>query len=199
MATTRKNKAERPLPALPERVGELGPDTPQTVELAGWLTAMQTLAMGGDERAAKALIAAYDKVPRLWERITMLQDNAERSWLDLMLPDSPDTKFPRAALRRELDRRRQEVAGEEASPLERVLAERVALCWIQATHADTQYAQRLATPGGITLKESEFLHRRCERASRQLLRAVQTLATVRKLLAPTIQVNVAEKQINVAG
>jgi hypothetical protein len=39
---------------------------------------------------------------------------------------------------------------------------------------------------------------RAERPARQLLRAVQALATVRRLIAPT-QVNIGRNQINVVG
>jgi hypothetical protein len=195
--TTRRSR--RGLPGLPESVGELGPETRVTTELAGWLVAMQTLADQGDARAGKALIEAYDKVPRLWERLTGLQENAERSWVDLTAPDRPGQEFTRTAIRRELDRRRREISGATPSPLERLLVDRVVLCWLQAAYADAHHAQRLAAPGGISFRESEYLQRRSERAQRQLLRAVQTLATVRRLLTPTVQVNIAEKQINLAG
>ncbi|MDP9365237.1 MAG: hypothetical protein M3Q10_13605 [Chloroflexota bacterium] len=65
-----------------------------------------------------------------------------------------------------------------------------------AQHADAQYARKLAD--GMTFKEGEYHARRCERATRQLLKAAQTLATVRRLLAPTIRLNVAEQQLNLA-
>lgn len=191
-----KGRTARAIPAPPEGVGELGPETKVTTDVAAWLTAMQVLASEGDPQAGKALIEAYDKVPRLWERLTGLQDNAERSWVDAMAPDRPDQTFTRTAIRRELDRRRRELGGEAPSPLERLLVDRVVLSWLQATHADARYAHKMAD--GMTFKEGEYHQRQCERAQRQLLRAVQALATVRRLLAPAIQLNVAEKQINVA-
>jgi len=126
-----------------------------------------------------------------------LQGNAERSWLDLMVPPETGRAFTREGIRRELERVRTDAAGPTPSPLERVLADRVALCWIAAMHADTQYAQRLAD--GMTWADSEYHQRRCERAQRQLLKAVQTLATVRRLLTPAVQLNVAENQITWRG
>jgi hypothetical protein len=45
---------------------------------------------------------------------------------------------------------------------------------------------------------SGIFGRQAERANRQLLRSVKTLATVRRLNQPTVQVNVAEQQTNVA-
>ena len=42
-----------------------------------------------------------------------------------------------------------------------------------------------------------FLQERLDRAHKRLLTAVKALAQVGKLLGPNIQVNVAEKQVNV--
>ena len=95
----------------------------------------------------------------------------------------------------DIARKRREVAGEDPSPLEGLLAERVALCWVAAQQADAQYARKLA--GGMSFREGEYYARRSEQANRQLLKAVQTLATVRRLLAP-VQVNIGQNQINVA-
>jgi hypothetical protein len=51
---------------------------------------------------------------------------------------------------------------------------------------------------GGTFKEGEYHQKRLDRAQRQLLRAIQALATVRRLLRPT-QVNIGQNQINVSG
>jgi len=40
--------------------------------------------------------------------------------------------------------------------------------------------------------------RRSEQANRQLLKAVQVLSPVRRLLAPAVQVTIGEQQINIA-
>ncbi len=161
-----------------------------------WLNALLIREQAGDEAASRELVATYNAVPRLWEDLDALRENAEHAWLALMQPPADSGRgFTREAIRREMERVRRDAAGEQPSPLERLLAHRVALCWLATIHADTQYAQRLKD--GMTFKESEFYQRRCERSQRQLLRAVQTLATVRRLLRPIVQVNVAEQQINV--
>ncbi len=163
-----------------------------------WLNALLMREQAGDEAASRELIAIYNAVPRLWEELDALRENAEHSWLELLRPAAESGRgFSREAIRRELERVRRDAAGEDPSPMERLLAHRVALCWLATIYADTQYAQRMKD--GMSFKESEFYQRRCEGSQRQLLRAVQTLATVRRLLRPVVQVNVAEKQINVAG
>ncbi len=90
------------------------------------------------------------------------------------------------------------MAGENPTPLDLLLAERVALCWVAAQQADAQYARKLAE--GMSFREGEYYARRSEQANRQLLRAVKTLATVRRLLVPPlVQVNIADQQVNVAA
>jgi hypothetical protein len=85
------------------------------------------------------------------------------------------------------------VAGEDPSPLERLLAERVALCWVAASYADAEYARKLK--GGMSFREREYLARRREQTNRQLLKAVESLVRVRRLLTP-MQINIGQNQIN---
>jgi hypothetical protein len=51
----------------------------------------------------------------------------------------------------------------------------------------------------MSFREGEYYGKRCEQASRQLLRAVAALARVRRRLGPSLQINIAEKQLNVAS
>jgi len=163
--------------------------------VGAWLVAMAKLAGEGDERAAHALLAACREVPRLWESLAVLPSHAQRAWADLFAGRGADAEFARRVVEQDIARKRREVAGENPSPLEALLAERVALCWVAAQQADAQYARKLAE--GMSFRDGEYFARRCEQANRQLLRAVTTLATVRRLLAP-VQVNIGQNQINLA-
>jgi hypothetical protein len=193
VATKGVGKAERALPALPAAAagGEPG------AEVVGWLAAMATLAGEGDERAVAALLQACREVPRLWDCLALLPSHAERAWADLFAGTGADAAFARRVVEQDIARKRREVAGEHPTPLEALLAERVALCWAAAQQADGQYAHKLA--GGMSFREVEHYARRSEQANRQLLKAVQTLATVRRLLTPTVQLNIARQQVNLAG
>ena len=168
-----------------------------TPEVRAWLDELIARADAGDEGASRALSAAYDAAPRLWRRLSGLQANAERSLLDLMAPHAAGRLHTRALLERQLAALREELLGPAPSALERLLVDRVVLCWLAAIERDTRHAQRRAA-GGMTFREGEYHQRAGERAQRQFLRAVQTLATVRRLLVPAVQVNIADKQVNVA-
>ena len=126
----------------------------------------------------------------------MLSGHAERAWVDLLASGSPGNALAKRTIEQDIGRKRKEVAGDDPSPLEGLLAERVALCWVASQQADAQYARKLRE--GMSFREGEYFARRSEQAQRQLLRSVEALARVRRLLGPAIQVNIADQQVNVA-
>jgi hypothetical protein len=102
------------------------------------------------------------------------------------------------ALLRKLELLRAELAGLDPSPVERLLVERAVACWLQVQDADVRYAQ--AQPRSPSPAHNDFLQRRMDRAHRRYLSALRTLATVRKLALPVLQVNIAGKQqVNVGA
>jgi hypothetical protein len=102
-----------------------------------------------------------------------------------------DLRF-REALLRKADLLRAELAGPSPTPVERLLAERVVACWLQVHDADFRYAQSRGEPSG---RASEGCHqRRMDGAHRRYLSALRTLALVRKLAVPLLQVNIAANQ-----
>jgi hypothetical protein len=102
----------------------------------------------------------------------------------------------REAVSRKLELLRAELAGPDPTPLERLLAERAAACWLQVQHADIRYAQNQAK---LSIKQADYHQRRMDAAHRRYLSALKALALVRKLAVPVLQVNIAKKQVNVAG
>jgi hypothetical protein len=88
-----------------------------------------------------------------------------------------------------------ELAGPDPSPIERLLAERAAVCWFAVTAYETIDSQSKDR----TLRQVEYHLHRIDSAHRRFLSAIATLARVRKLALPAIQFNVARQQVNVAG
>jgi hypothetical protein len=80
------------------------------------------------------------------------------------------------------------------SSLERLLADRVAIGWLSLTVAEATYHQALER--GLSPSDDTFHQQRIERVQRRYLLAIKTLAQVRKLGVPALQVNIGEKQIN---
>jgi hypothetical protein len=100
------------------------------------------------------------------------------------------------ALRRKLELMGEELAGANPTPVERLLVERVVACRLQVQDADVRYAQGQKN---FSFEQGEYHQRRMDRAHKRYLSALRTLALVRKLAVPVLQVNVARKQVNVAS
>ena len=80
---------------------------------------------------------------------------------------------------------------------EKLLVDRIVLCWLHLHDAETLYAQNMRKPldypGDLSpTPVSRLAHNR-------YLSAIRTLAQVRRLQVPAVQVNIAEKQLNVAA
>ncbi len=102
----------------------------------------------------------------------------------------------KASLKDELCEFAADLAGPSPSPVERVLAETAATSWFAYRLHEAQYAAGEWREGGMTLAQSEHAQRRIDRAHRRFLSTLKTLAAVRRLALPALQINVASQQVN---
>ena len=194
-----KRKRTSALAAAPsDIVAEMAAGGDRTRQVVTWIRDVTACAEEGDRDALELALEAYAAVPALWPKANILRDHAERMLLDRVV-DGNRQLFTRSLVERQLKTMREELIGANPTEVERVLVDRVVLCWLACQQADVDLIHR--TQAGVSLVQGEYLQRRAERAERRLLRATKTLATVRRLLVPIVQVNVAEeiKQINVVG
>jgi hypothetical protein len=157
-------------------------------EVAEMLKQIQK-AEAGDDKALAFVRQAFDQAPGAWESYGNLALRAEGSMIRVAAGDNPLMK---EALTRQLEKKREELAGPNPTPLERLLAERVALCWLHATHADAVYPQALGQRRSLELGDS--LQRRQDRTHRRLLASIRTLALVRRLAVPPLRPPVVNEQ-----
>ena len=99
------------------------------------------------------------------------------------------------ALRRRLEQMKQELGWETATALERLLIERIVLCWHHLYRMETGYQRALKE--SLSLEKSLYYQKVLDRAQKRHLAAIQSLALVRRLQIPPVQVNIADKQMNV--
>ncbi len=149
------------------------------------------LADAGDEAALERLRAVYTAMPSIVNSLSTLQYAVERELLSSVGPSAGETFAAQA------NQWRKTLAGDSPSPLERLLINRVVLDWLHALKCDLQYQQRLND--SLSIEQAAHYGKQAEQAQRRFLRSVTTLAQVRRLLIPSVQVNIGEKQINVAG
>jgi hypothetical protein len=88
----------------------------------------------------------------------------------------------REGLSRKLASLRSELAGPTPAPLERLLVERVAACWLHLYDLEASYAGKDSMP----LEVAAYYQRSIDRAHKRYLSAIKTLALVRKLALPVL-------------
>jgi hypothetical protein len=148
-------------------------------------------AQDGDEKAVLEIRKILDSSPDLaWLFIKGPAKMAESALIDKFTKD--EDLASKEFLRHQLKSMRVEVAGEDPSALERLLAERVVATWLEVQLFEVLYAAGMK---GGTLKQDDHRQKRLDRAHRRHLSAIRTLAQIRKL-GPAVQINIAEKQIN---
>ena len=150
-------------------------------------------AQQGDEEALVVVREWLDDTPSVCDKIGDWALKAEDSLVKL----TAKNPLIQEALHSKLNALRREIGGPDPSPLEDLLAQRIAACWLQVHHIETIYALNVEN-NGLGGRWSESMQRSMDRAQRRYLSAIKTLVQVRRLLGPMVQVNIAEQQVNVA-
>lgn len=152
-------------------------------------------AENGDESVRPQVREFLDNHPDVVESLGNLTRMARSAMIDLLTGE--DLYF-REAQERELRELTEEIAGPRPSILEQLLADQIALCWQQVRLAE----MRCALARESTYTEGDYYQRCMDRAQRRFLNAIKTLAQVRRLQLPAVQLNVAGqggRQVNIAG
>jgi hypothetical protein len=105
-------------------------------------------------------------------------------------------KGTREALESDIDTKIREFAGPAPCPIELTLAETATLSWFALRHYEAAYVSGSQSDNGLTIKQADFHLRRIDRAHRRLLSTLKTLAMVRRVALPALQINVASQQVN---
>jgi hypothetical protein len=163
------------------------------------LRELSALAEAGNREARRELRRKLQEAsPAVIARASDIGRRAQHLLIDTASAGDPLTQD---ALSRRLDMMREEIAGENPTPLEVLLTERVVSCWMLVELFDVLMAGQLDREGKHRVAPSYLKHmiRWQESATRRYLAAIKGLVQVRKLLRPSVQINYAEQQVNVAG
>lgn len=146
-----------------------------------------------DESSREPLRALLARNPELVERLGTVAADTE----DAILAVGTCQVLTRETARAEVAALRHALARPGDADLERLLIDRIGLCWMALLIADMTRAARWAD--GVSTESADFWDRHVSRLNGDFLRACKTLAMVRRALVPGVQVNIAEKQVNVGG
>jgi hypothetical protein len=157
------------------------------------LSAILEKAKSGDQSVLPSLRQALDD-PALAETFGNVSRRVEATLIGRLA--GKDLAVREATACR-LETMRRELAGDNSTPLERQLADRVALCWLALHDAEL----RFALAKDLSISQCDYWQRRIDHLHRRYLSAVKALATVRRLAVPVLigQVNFASQQVNQIG
>jgi hypothetical protein len=163
------------------------------------LRVLSDKAEAGDREARKELrLMVRSSSPEVIGRASDIARKASRT---MALTAGGGDPLTEETLCAKLDAMRVEIAGDNPTPLEVLLTERVVLLWmftaLLEVHLATQYRKRI--DGDSERASSAYLiqqSRILDAATRRYLAAIRELATVRKLqaTAPPVQLNT---QVNI--
>jgi hypothetical protein len=146
----------------------------------------------GDKAVLPTLQTWMDRTPGYWETVGDLAQTARQSLIQTI---SGDNLLAQEAYDRKCVALTKELAGPQPCPLERLLVERIVLCWLHLYSAEALYAQNTHN---LSLRQAEFYQQRLSKAQARYLAAIRTLAQVRRLDVPAVQVNIGQQQV-IAG
>ena len=101
----------------------------------------------------------------------------------------------KASLRTGWEHMQRDLARPSDGPLEGLLIQQIALAWLKLAYTEHTHKHYLMS-GNQLITQCDFWERRLSAAQRRFLRAIETLARVRRLQLPAVQVNIAERQLN---
>jgi hypothetical protein len=145
----------------------------------------------GDRSVLPALRAYMDLAPGLWAQRGDLVQVMQQTLIGLV---ASKNLVVQENIARKCAALTQELAGPTPTPLERLLVERVVLCWLHLHYAEGLCLQQKE----VTFQREEFHQRRISKMHARYLSAIRTLAQVRRLGVPAVQVNIGHQQV-IAG
>ena len=160
-------------------------------ETVGRLRELVEEAENGTKEAVPEIRQILNEHPHLSWKISNLSRLTESLFIERM--STEENLAAKESMKRQLACMREEVAGENPSPLERLLAERVVATWLQVQLFEGIYASSMFE--SMTLAQADYHQRRIDKAHGRHLSAVKSLAQIRKM-GPAVQINIAEKQVN---
>jgi len=162
--------------------------TPTPAEILTNLQRWKKRATKGDKTARQQLRQLLDRP----DCFRLFRDLASRVRDALSRKFAGDNWLVKELHERELNRVRAELLGPAPTAIERLLAERVAIGWLEVHTAEYQLA--------VTQPEYRtHWQRQVDHAHRRFLSALRLLTAVRRLPRPAVQVNIGEQQVNVSG
>jgi hypothetical protein len=139
-------------------------------------------ASQGDVSVLPALRRVFDEHPELSAHFGNLVEHARLALLTLIAGPS---LIAREAISREAAKFRESLLARAPSELERLLVDTIFISWMELYFNDMDLAQHLLSNPGAS-PATQAVQKRLDRAHARFLAAAKALATVQKLLKPSV-------------
>lgn len=141
---------------------------------------LQSLAQLANRNPKKleALQLYLNENPDLCDKISLLANSVKSNLLEKIVDDAGS----RLLIREELDQLKKRLTTEESSPLEMLLIDAVLMCWLRFQQAES-YRSSVMGPGQ-TFTHVEYADKMLTRAHNRYLKAIESLARLRRLNQP---------------
>jgi hypothetical protein len=149
-------------------------------------------AATGDVEALTKLKSLTAEMPELIREAYDLDKQTERHLINLVA--GPDLLMAEGA-RLQAREMFEELCGSKPTPIERTICQRIVSCWLHTHYLEHALCGALRTNAENRVS---LYQKWLDLAEKRFLRALKTLAQTRRLLGPAIQVNIAERQVNVS-
>ncbi|MBV9455449.1 MAG: hypothetical protein JOZ19_15255, partial [Rubrobacter sp.] len=134
------------------------------------LRKLAKMAEEGDEKAVSAIRKTLEEHPGLAKHWADFAKVTESVLIRQLANDNPVIE---EVFKHQFAAMREEVAGEDPSPLERLLAERVVATWLEVQLLQNSCTSNIR--GSLATSEAEYYQRHLDRAHKRHLSAIRTL------------------------
>jgi len=144
-----------------------------------------------DPADVKALRVYIDEHPGIWRITGDLAEQANLKMIEAM--QAP--KSMKVALKAGLNELAAELTQPGDGALETLIIRQIVGCWLRLSYVE-YVVNRNTVEGNFNMAQGAYWDKRLSAAGRGYLRAIETLARVRRLRLPAVQVNIAGQQVN---
>ena len=146
-----------------------------------------------DKKDLEAIREFLIDFPQFCKAVYSLADEARQ----LLIRKLIDNGLVKVALEEYTIHLRNEFGYDQAPIMEQLVIENIILAWLRLYWVEYQLTLFMGREARFA--EIEFWERRLSMAQKRYLAACESLAKIRRMAVPTVQLNIGDKQINVAG
>ncbi|MCA9925543.1 MAG: hypothetical protein KC421_24400 [Anaerolineales bacterium] len=140
-------------------------------------------------------IQALEEVMREAPELARLLGNLMAVVQSELIQKAVSPRSTQIAIAETLNQKRVEFAYDESPIWERLIIDNILNCWLRLQWVEHQLNNLIGKPN-LRFVDIQHWENRLNASQRRFLRACETLARIRKMNLPPLQINIAQQQVN---